>query len=74
MTSLVTGMRCRVCGKLYPKEPINFCKDVFGPLEADYDYEAVARSISRAKVEKRPKNMWRYRESLLIAGEPTVGP
>jgi len=69
-----TGLRCRVCGKLYPKEAINFCKDDFGPLEADYDYEVIARNISRAKIEKRPKNMWRYRELLPIAGEPSVGP
>jgi len=69
-----TGLRCRVCGKLYPKEAINFCKDDFGPLEVDYDYEAIARNISRAKVEKRTKNMWRYRELLPITGEPTVGP
>ena len=38
-----TGLRCRVCGKLYPKEPINFCTDDFGPLEVDYDYDAIAR-------------------------------
>ena len=69
-----TGLRCRVCGKLYPKEALNFCKDDFGPLEVDYDYEAVARNISRAKIEKRPHTMWRYRELLPISGEPSVGP
>jgi threonine synthase len=68
------GLRCRVCGKLYPKDAINFCKDDFGPLEVDYDYQAIAGSMTRAKIEKRPNNMWRYRELLPIAGEPTVGP
>ena len=68
------GLRCRVCGKLYPKEAINFCKDDFGPLEVDYDYEAIAQTMSRAKVEKRPHTMWRYRELLPITGEPSVGP
>jgi len=68
------GLRCKVCGKLYPKSAINFCVDDFGPLEVDYDYAVVARNISREKIEKRPRNMWRYRELLPLEGEPTVGP
>src|SRR5205085_7990466 len=69
-----TGLKCRVCGKTYPKQPLNFCTDDFGPLEVDYDYEAVAEALSRAKIELRPATMWRYRELLPLDGEPTVGP
>jgi threonine synthase len=69
-----TGLRCKVCGKLYPKSPINFCVDDFGPLEVDYDYATIAKHISREKIERRPRTMWRYRELLPIDGEPTVGP
>ena len=39
----VVGLKCRLCGKIYPKEAINFCTEDFGPLEVVYDYEAVAR-------------------------------
>jgi threonine synthase len=67
-------MKCRVCGKLYPKSPINFCVDDFGPLELAYDYDRVRANLSRAKIEKRPRTMWRYRELLPLDGEPTVGP
>jgi threonine synthase len=70
----VLGLKCRLCGKLYPKQPLNFCTDDFGPLEVDYDYDAVAPVVSRAKIELRPFNMWRYRELLPLDGEPTVGP
>jgi threonine synthase len=70
----VRGLKCRLCGKSYPKQPLNFCTDDFGPLEVDYDYEAVAEVVSRGKIELRPNNMWRYRELLPIDGEPTVGP
>jgi threonine synthase len=73
-TDFVTGLRCRVCGKAYPKQPLNFCTEDFGPLEVDYDYDAVAESLSRAKIELRPPTMWRYRELLPLDGEPTVGP
>jgi threonine synthase len=69
-----TGLQCKVCGKLYPKSPINFCADDFGPLEVTYDYAAVRRHISRATIEARPRTMWRYRELLPLDGEPTVGP
>jgi threonine synthase len=68
-----TGLRCRVCGKLYEPQALNFCTDDFGPLEVDYDYEAVARHLSREKIEYRPRTMWRYRELLPVNGEPTVG-
>src|SRR5688572_11540575 len=74
MSDFVRGLKCRICGKAYGKEPLNFCTDDFGPLEVDYDYEAIGEAISRAKVEMRPFNMWRYRELLPLDGEPTVGP
>ena len=69
----VTGLKCRVCGKKYPSEPINFCTDDFGPLEVDYDYEAIGEALSREKIESRPRNMWRFAELLPLDGPPTVG-
>src|SRR6516225_123346 len=73
-TDYVRGLRCRLCGKTYAKEPLNFCTEDFGPLEVDYDYEAIASSVTRGKLEMRPNTMWRYWELLPIDGEPTVGP
>ncbi len=70
---LVRGLKCRLCGKTYPKSPLNFCTEDFGPLEVDYDYDAIAITLSRKVIEQRPFNMWRYRELLPIDGEPTVG-
>ena len=70
---LVRGLKCRLCGKAYPSEPLNFCTDDFGPLEVDYDYDAVAETLTRAKVETRPFTMWRYRELLPLDDAPTVG-
>ncbi len=70
---LVRGLKCRLCGKQYPKEALNFCTEDFGPLEVEYDYEAVARTMNRAAIAARPRTMWRYQELLPIDGEPTVG-
>ena len=74
MADYSLGLKCKLCGKLYEKQPINFCTDDFGPLEVVYDYAAIRRNISREKILARPRSMWRYRELLPIAGEPTVGP
>ena len=74
MSDFVLGLKCRMCGKSYPKQALNFCPDDFGPLEVDYDYEAIREVLTRDKIELRPFNMWRYRELLPIDGEPTVGP
>ena len=68
------GLQCKLCGKVYPKSPVNFCTDDFGPLEVIYDYPAIRANISRAAVESRPRTMWRYRELLPLDGPPTVGP
>src|SRR5437763_2931020 len=69
----VRGLKCRLCGQAYPISPTNFCTEDFGPLEVDYDYEAIAEAVSREKLELRPNNMWRYQEFLPLDGEPTVG-
>jgi threonine synthase len=71
--SFVRGLKCRLCNRLYPIAATNFCEDDFGPLEVDYDYDALAEAVSRAKIEARPFTMWRYQEFLPLEGEPTVG-
>jgi threonine synthase len=70
---LIRGLKCRLCGKEYKQEALNFCTEDFGPLEVDYDYEAIGRQLTRQVIEKRPFNMWRYRELLPLDGEPAVG-
>ncbi len=68
-----SNLKCRECGRLYPKEAIHICEFDFGPLEAAYDYDAIKKSISRDVILSRPQSMWRYRELLPIDGAPTVG-
>jgi threonine synthase len=71
--SYVIGLKCRECGRLYPKEVINVCEYCFGSIEVDYDYAAIRRSLTREAIAPRPRSLWRYRELLPIEGEPTVG-
>jgi threonine synthase len=68
-----SNLKCRECGKLYPKQAIHVCDFDFGPLEAAYNYDAIKSVLTRKAIESRPHTMWRYRELLPIDGEPTVG-
>lgn len=70
---LVGGLKCRLCGKVYPKEALNFCTEDFGPLEVTYRYDLAAETFTRRAIESRPRTMWRYRELLPVDGEPSVG-
>ncbi len=67
------ALKCRECGKEYPLSATHVCEFDFGPLEVAYDYDRIKQSLTRAAIEARPRTMWRYRELLPIAGEPTVG-
>ncbi len=69
----VKGLKCRECHRLYPIESIYVCEFCFGSLEVDYDYNKIKEVISREKIEKGPKSIWRYRDLLPIDKHPTVG-
>lgn len=73
MEEKVLGLKCRECERKYPKEPIHVCEFCFGPLEVDYNYEIIQKSISRKSIELGPANLWRYIDLLPIDGEPTDG-
>lgn len=67
------GLRCRECGREYPKETLFVCEYCFGSLEVAYDLDGIKKVLTRQVIERRPKNLWRYRELLPIDGEPGDG-
>ncbi|MBI1976601.1 MAG: threonine synthase [Candidatus Omnitrophica bacterium] len=71
--SFVKGLRCRECGREYPKEVVYVCEYCFGSLEVTYDYAAIKRVLTKEKILSGPKSLWRYRELLPIDGDPTCG-
>ena len=71
--SFVLGLKCKECGRDYPKEATYVCEFCFGPLEVAYDYERIAGQLSQDVIMSRPRNLWRYRELLPLDGEPTDG-
>ena len=69
----VLGLKCRECGREYPKEVLFVCEYCFGSLEVDYDYRAIKKELTKEALAGRPKTMWRYKELLPLDEEPTVG-
>jgi threonine synthase len=67
------GLKCRECGAESPIAPLHVCETCFGPLEVQYDYDAIRRTLTREVIASRPRNLWRYRELLPIEGEPHIG-
>ena len=70
--AFVKGLRCRECGREYPTEPLNVCDFCFGPLEVVYDYDALARVVSRQRIQDGPLTMWRYQDFLPVDGRDAV--
>ncbi len=71
--SFLRGLKCRECGTPYDHAPVHVCELCFGPLEVDYDYDAIGKVLTKETVTSRPFNMWRYEELLPLDTSPTVG-
>ncbi|HLE82320.1 MAG TPA: threonine synthase [Dehalococcoidia bacterium] len=67
-----SALRCRECSRRYPLDPIHVCEFCFGPLEVVYDYEAIARAVSRESIARGPLSIWRYKELLPVLGDEVV--
>jgi threonine synthase len=64
---LIKGLKCRECGREYPAEPSHVCEFCFGPLEVEYDYDAIASVLTREKIQSGPCSIWRYAELLPVS-------
>jgi threonine synthase len=69
--SALLGLQCHLCKATFPAEALWVCEKCLGPLEPYYDYKSI--HVTRDEIERRPKNLWRYRELLPITGEPLTG-
>ena len=68
----VKNLRCRECYNEYPIEPINVCELCFGPLEVEYDYDSISRSVSKKSIQDGPLTIWRYHDFLPVDAELAV--
>lgn len=72
--SYITGLRCVSCNREYSPDSIRYtcpdCGPLLGTLAVGYDFDAIARVLTREKLaaDRRP-NHWRYLD-ILPVNEP----
>ena len=66
----VDTLRCRICESDYPAVASGVCLRCFGPLEPVYDWEQVAREVTRESIARGPRSLWRYAPLLPTAAPP----
>jgi threonine synthase len=64
------GLACKECGAEYELKPIHICEFCFGPLEVQYDYEYLRKTVTREKIQAGPNSIWRYQDLLPVASDP----
>jgi threonine synthase len=67
---MLASLDCIVCGKSYEpgcRYTCESCGSSEGILDAKYDYDAAARTLTPENLAGRPLNHWRYRELLPIS-------
>jgi threonine synthase len=69
-TTAAKGLACKECGAEYELKPIHICEFCFGPLEVQYDYEYLRKTVTRAKIQAGPNSIWRYQDLLPVASDP----
>lgn len=60
------ALRCRECGRTYEPRALHVCEFCFGPLEVQFNYEAIRQSVSRESIEAGPQTLWRYADLLPV--------
>ena len=66
--SYVKGLRCRECHKQYPQKGVHVCEVCFGPLEVEYDYEAM-----KGKVIDVVESGWTLHDRVVRYAKVVVG-
>ncbi|MBB6173829.1 threonine synthase [Nocardiopsis mwathae] len=59
------ALSCRECEERYDLGPRFACEFCFGPLEIAYDFG----TVTRASIERGPKNIWRYADLLPVPAD-----
>jgi threonine synthase len=71
-----TSLRCRSCSAEYALEDIGTCTSCSGPLDPVYDWDELARTVTRATIASGPACLWRYAPLLPVEApaEPRLAP
>ena len=64
----ISQLRCVICGTTYPADNRYTCDKcgVQGILDVEYDYDKVAKTLTRHALAQRPWTHWRYEELIPV--------
>jgi threonine synthase len=65
-----TALVCANCAHAYPLDARYACDRCFGPLEPEYDLDAVRRVVTRERIAAGPHTLWRYADLLPTTAAP----
>jgi len=69
----IKTLRCLKCSKEYaPEKNLYVCKKCGGKLEIVYDYDAIAKKVSKKVLAGRKPGVWKYLELLPLADEKNI--
>lgn len=68
----IKGLKCKECGRLYDAKALHVCEFCFGPLEVDYNYEAIRKNVTRKSIESGPLSLWRYWDLLPVESRDVI--
>jgi threonine synthase len=72
MEKKIKQLKCKECERPFEPKALHVCDFCFGPLEADYNYDAIKKNISRASIEKGPVSLWRYWDLLPVESRDVI--
>lgn len=64
--TFVTHLECSMTGERYGADRLHGLSSAGRPLLVRYDLDAAGAALSPAELEKRPADLWRYRELLPV--------
>lgn len=70
--SFVTHLECSLTGKTYAADQLHGLSAAGRPLLVRYDLAAAGAALSRAALESRPADLWRWRELLPVRRSASI--
>ncbi len=64
--TFVSHLECGLKGDHYPADQLHGLSKAGKPLLVRYDLKALAKSVSKEMIARRPADLWRYREFLPV--------
>jgi threonine synthase len=67
-----TNLKCRECGRKFDAVAVSVCEYCFGSLDVDYNYQRIAKIVTKKRIRRLNPDIWRYHDFLPVEGPEFV--